>query len=40
MLNSFIIAMYSKCSKISYTKVSEKKIYANSVDLDQTEGPV
>ena len=28
--------IYSKCSKISYTKVSDKMAYANSADLDQT----
>ena len=27
---------YSKCPKISYTKVSDKMTYANSVDPDQT----
>ena len=27
---------YSKCPKISYTKVSDKMAYANSVDPDQT----
>ena len=28
--------IYGKCPKISYTKVSDKKAYANSVDPDQT----
>ena len=27
---------YSKCSKILYTKVSDKKVYANNADPDQT----
>ena len=27
---------YGKCPKISYTKVSDKMAYANSVDPDQT----
>ena len=34
--------MYDKCPQISYTKVSDKMAYANSVDPDQTapEGAV
>ena len=34
--------MYSKCPKISHTKVSDKIAYADSADLDQTapEGAV
>ena len=34
--------IYGKCPNISYTKVSEKMAYANSVDPDQTapEGAV
>ena len=31
---------YGKCPKISYTKVSDKISYANSVDSGQTEGAV
>ena len=27
---------YSKCPKISYTKISDKIAYANNVDPDQT----
>ena len=33
--NSFFLE-YSKCPKISYTEVSDKIAYANSVDPDQT----
>ena len=31
---------YSRCPKISYTKVSDKMAWANSTDLDQTEEAV
>ena len=27
--------LYSNCSKISYAKGSDKRVYANSADLDQ-----
>ena len=38
----FKTCIYGKCAKISYTKVSDKIAYANSVDSDQTapEGAV
>ena len=32
-----IKSCYSKCSKISYTKVNDKMAYANTVDPDQKE---
>ena len=31
-----LLQKYGKCPKISYTKVSDKMAYANSVDPDQT----
>ena len=31
-----MVYMYSKCPKISNTKVSDKMTYANSADPDQT----
>ena len=38
----YIIQNYGKCSKILYTKVSDKMTYANGADSDQTapEGAV
>ena len=48
LLTTFVVfkyrgqSIYSKCPKISNTKVSEKMTYANSADPDQTapEGAV
>ena len=35
--NSFLVPnIFGKCPKLSYTKVSDKMAYANSVDPDQT----
>ena len=35
-LHKNIFYGYSKCPKISYTKVSDKMAYANCADTDQT----